>query len=338
MPTLFKKLLLVSFLTFLAFNLFAANSAVLIMYHRFGDDRYPSTNIRLDQFDAQLAWLKKGGYHVLPVPEIVDRLQSGESLPDKTVGIIIDDGFETVYTNAWPRLQKAGYPFTLFLATDPIGSTDMMTWPQVKELAKSNLVTIGAHTATHPYLERLSPADAQADIARGKQKIIQELGITPTLFAYPYGEYDTQVVDIVKKLGFKAAFAQVSGAIGPQSNFFLLQRFPLNENYGQMDRFKLILQSKSLPIGDLSPADPIVNNNNPPTIRFTVLNKSLNLKTMNCYATGTVAPLKLNLLGNQQVEIVPVKKFALGRTHVNCTLPAQGGGYYWNGMLYIVNP
>ncbi len=314
---------------------YAANSAVIIMYHRFGDDRYPTTSINLDQFDQQLAYLKTAGYQVLPLPEIVDALQHNKSLPDKTVGIAIDDGFATVYAEAWPRFKKYNFPFTLFVATDPIGSTDMMSWDQVRELAKSPLVTIGNHTATHPYLERLSMEQVQTEIVTAQQRLIKELGITPTLFAYPYGEYDTAVMNEVKKFGFVAAFGQISGAIGPNSNMFVLSRFPLNENYGKLDRFKQIINSQALAISKLSPADPMIAGDNPPTIHFTVQDPTLNLSKLTCYATN-VGPLTIKLVGKQQVQITSPEKFSKGRTHVNCTLPAGQGRYYWLGILYIV--
>ena len=86
----------------------AADSAVILMYHRFGDDRYPSTNVRLDQFESHLAELKSGGYHVLPVPEIVAAIRDGSPLPDRTVGITIDDAGSTRSQTASPTGMPSG--------------------------------------------------------------------------------------------------------------------------------------------------------------------------------------------------------------------------------------
>src|SRR5690606_13471625 len=85
----------------------AADSAVVLMYHRFGEDAFPATNIRLAQFEAHLEELKRGDYTVLPVPEIVAAIRSGRDLPERTIGITIDDGYRSIYTQAWPRLRAA---------------------------------------------------------------------------------------------------------------------------------------------------------------------------------------------------------------------------------------
>ena len=96
----------------------AADSAVILMYHRFGETKFPSTNIRLAQFEAHIAELKSGPYEVLAVPEIVRKIRSGEPLPERTIGITVDDGYLSVYREAWPRLRAAGLPFTVFVSTD----------------------------------------------------------------------------------------------------------------------------------------------------------------------------------------------------------------------------
>src|SRR3546814_7853295 len=99
----------------------ADNGAVLLMYHRFGEDALPSTSVRLEQFEAHLAELTSGAYHVMALPEIVARLAAGAPLPERTVAITIDDAALSVYREAWPRLKAAKLPFPLFDSTE-IGS------------------------------------------------------------------------------------------------------------------------------------------------------------------------------------------------------------------------
>ena len=108
----------------------AGDWASVIMYHRFGEEAYPATNIRIDQFEAHLAELATGTYTILALPEIVARLRTGGELPDRTLAITIDDAYSSVYEQAWPRLRDAGLPFTLFVATDPIDHrlAGYMTW------------------------------------------------------------------------------------------------------------------------------------------------------------------------------------------------------------------
>ena len=95
-----------------------ADHAVVFAYHRFGEDRVPATNIRLDQFDAHLAYLEMGGFTVWPLSRIVDALQNNTDIPDRTVALTADDAYRSVMTEAWPRLKQRGWTMTLFVATD----------------------------------------------------------------------------------------------------------------------------------------------------------------------------------------------------------------------------
>ena len=90
----------------------AADSAVVLMYHRFGEDRFPSTNIRVEQFEAQLEHLQEAGYTIVPLADVVSALTQGTPLPDRAVAVSIDDAYRSVYDVAFPRLSAPGYPFT----------------------------------------------------------------------------------------------------------------------------------------------------------------------------------------------------------------------------------
>ena len=94
--------------------------AVVIMYHRFGEQDFPSTNVTMDQFREHVAELKNGGYNVVSLPKIIAALRNGEALPPKTVGLSVDDAYSSVYSRAWPILKEAGFPLTVFVATDPV--------------------------------------------------------------------------------------------------------------------------------------------------------------------------------------------------------------------------
>ena len=158
----------------------AADSAAIFMYHRFGETALPSTNIRLDQFDAHIAEAISGKYTVMKLPDIVAALGAGRELPDHTIGFSIDDAFLSVYTEAWPRLKKAGIPFTLFIATDPLdqGKAAYMSWDQIRELVKDG-VTIGSQTATHLHMASSSARKNAADLVKSNQRFQAELGMVP---------------------------------------------------------------------------------------------------------------------------------------------------------------
>jgi len=141
------------------------DGASIVMYHRFGENDYPTTNTRLEQLDAHIAELENGGYSVLALGEIVSRLKAGKRFPAKSVGVTIDDAYRSVYTEAWPRFKKAGIPFTLFVATEPVdrGLSRYMTWEQIREIAADPLVAIGSQTSSHLHMADSTEAQNMAD-------------------------------------------------------------------------------------------------------------------------------------------------------------------------------
>ena len=132
------------------FSAKAESSAVVIAYHSFGNNEKPNINIRLDQFEAHLQELKDGKYNVISLPEIIDAFNNGIELPERTVAITIDSAYISTYTEAFPSLKKAGFPFTLFIATHYIDKSidGYMSWEQIREMVASG-VTVGSHMSHH---------------------------------------------------------------------------------------------------------------------------------------------------------------------------------------------
>jgi len=317
----------------------ADNGAVVVMYHRFGEPDLPSTNIRLEQFEAHIAELTSGRYRVLPLREIVSALSEGRALPDRAIAITVDDAFLSVYTQAWPRLRAAGLPFTLFVATGPLDQNlpGYMSWDQLREMVAGGGVDVGNHGVTHGRMVNQAPATVRREIAEGAKRLKQELGTAPTLFAYPYGEYSGEIRDLAAKAGVLAAFGQHSGAIARTTDRFALPRYPLNETYGGMDRFRLIANSLPLPVTDLTPVDPLVTGaNNPPLYGFTVVEGIEGLRALGCFATRN--EITLERLGERRIEIRMARPFPPGRARINCTMPGPEGRWRWLGRQFYVRP
>lgn len=157
-------------------------SAVVLIYHRFGEDNLPSTNIRLEQFEAQIEELATGGYTVLPLSEVVRKLRVREQFPEKTVSITVDDAFKSVINEGWPRLKAAGLPMTLFVSTDPVdeGNPNYMSWDDIRTL-ESEGVEIAHHTASHLHMIYEGPETSLADIKRASERFETELGYVPDI-------------------------------------------------------------------------------------------------------------------------------------------------------------
>jgi len=315
----------------------ASSSAVVVQYHRFGESAHPSTNIRIEQFEAHLSELRKPEYTVLPLPEIFARIKASRSLPNKTVAITIDDAFLSVYREAFPRLKKAGFPFTLFVPTQPVDRNinGYMSWNQIRELKQAG-VTIGSQTHTHLHMAGSSAEKNKNELSTSNQRFKDELGFVPNIIAYPYGEYSLAVGKTANLAGFTIGFGQHSGVIHPAANMMYLPRFSMNENYGSLSRFRLAVNALPLPIADLSPRDPLLSStNNPPALGFTLRGISATrLKKLACY-TPTEGKVKIATLG-ARVEIRFQTAFAIGRTRVNCTMRTRSGRWRWYGVQYYV--
>lgn len=309
--------------------------ASVIMYHRFGESQFPSTNVTMEQFTAHVEELKSGGYNVAALPDIIAALKNGEALPDKTVALSVDDAYQSVYTKAWPMLRDAGFPFTLFVATQPVDQRlgGYMSWDQIRDLQAQG-VTIGSQTKTHPHMPELSDAAVRQELDESNARFKIELGAAPDLIAYPYGETSAAIMDISKDMGFVAGFGQHSGAIGNDSPMYYLPRFAMNEAFGSLERFKLAANTLPIGVSDVTPSDPVIGANNPPPIGFTVTWPTKNLDRLNCFASHT-KNLDITRLGNR-LEVRTPDVMPQGRTRLNCTMPAGNGRWYWFGRQYYV--
>ena len=309
------------------------DSATILMYHRFGESRYPSTNVTLEQFDAHLAYLKQGNYTVLPLPTIIETLRRGELLPDRTVAITIDDAYQSVLDHAWPRLEQAGFPFTLFVATSPIDRElrSYMSWDDLRFLQEKG-VTIGSQTHTHPHMHRLTPEQIKEELDTSNQRFLEELGLRPELFAYPYGEYSSFVIEGVKEAGFTTAFGQNSGIMHAQSDFFELPRFAFNENYSTIERLRLAIDGLPLKVSDITPTDMVITEN-PPIYGFTLHEDMQPSSQLRCFASS-YGKLDVTLLGTR-VEIRAPGPLPSPRSRINCTMPAADQRWRWFGRQFL---
>lgn len=316
----------------------AADWASVIMYHRFGEDKHPSTNMSMDKFQAHIEELSSSKYSVLPLGKIVELLENGEDLPDRTVAITIDDAYLSVYEKAWPVLKAAGLPFTVFASTDhlDLNSGDYMNWQQLTEMVTDGGVYVGHHSASHVHLPLLDEAAIVAQINKANAKFENKIGFVPALFAYPYGEYGTDIKNIIERLGFKAAFGQQSGVMYSGQDRYSYPRFPMSDNYGNIGRLRLAANAMPLRTKHVSPSDNILRRN-PPAFGFTLAEDYANIKQLSCYASnqsGGAVPIEM--VGNNRVEIRLSKPYQPGRGRINCTLPAPEGRFRWFGSLFYI--
>jgi len=323
--------------------------AVVFIYHRFGDSRYPSTDTRVEQFTAQLDWLAANHYQVWPLPRIVAYLQDNKPIPDHVVAITVDDAFQSFYEHAYPLLKARGWPFTVFVSTGPVGDkpSDFMTWDELREMAQHG-AGYGDHTVDHAHLPfrlkgetDLAWADrVRADIEDAQAKLQTELGkdtnSSPKLFAYPYGEFSEELAKLVNGLGY-VAFGQQAGVMGEPFDVRALPRFPIDEHYGDVQGFALRAAALPFPIKSLQPWDPELHGNNPPQLEIGLEPGSVPPDALHCFLNGP--PMTVAWLDADKT------KFALkadapmdaGRARYNCTALVKGR-YYWYSHMWLLAP
>jgi hypothetical protein len=226
----------------------------------------------------------------------------------------------------------------LFVSTDPVdeGIPGYLTWDEIRQLRDEG-VEIGHHGAAHSHLLYEEDMGAQEDIERASKRFQEELGFVPDVFAYPYGEYDQGLINLMERLGFKAAFAQYSGAAPIGGEIYALPRFPVNERYGDINRFRLISKSLALPVRDIIPQSvTLLDTQNPPSFGFTVDAAITNLANLACYPSHLGEAARLIKLEGNRVEVRFKDPFPKGRNRINCTMPAGGGRWYWLGRYFLV--
>ena len=245
-------MLVVFFDWFLPNSILAENYCVILQYHHFSADTPRSTSVTPEEFDDHLEYLDHNQYKVLPLKLVVDSLRSKKPLPDRCVAITVDDAYISVYKEAYPKLQKIGWPFTVFVNSELVdqGSQMYMTWEQMQEMAKAG-VAFENHSHSHSHLIRQRKEEekdiwrlrVEKDISTAQQRIVSELGQTPHFFAYPYGEHDNGLKEIVNRLGL-TAFGQQSGPAWTGSDFLFLPRFPMAAGYASMSDFTTKVRSR----------------------------------------------------------------------------------------------
>jgi peptidoglycan/xylan/chitin deacetylase (PgdA/CDA1 family) len=196
----------------------------IVMYHQVTYTDHPQPNwVSPENFEWQMAYMKDHGFNVIPLGQLVNATIAGESLPRKTAVITFDDGYENNYTHAFKILKKYGFPATIFVPSNKVGTEGYLKWEQIKEMAASG-IDIGSHTQTEVYLPDASLAQQRQEIYESKKTLEQNIGMVVDHFAYPIGGFSEGIKDIVKGAGYKAACATNRGYDRFNKDVFELNR------------------------------------------------------------------------------------------------------------------
>ena len=314
----------------------ANNGVITLMYHRFDENKYPSTNIRMENFLEHINEINISKIQFITYEKFEKIIQN--NIDKNYILLSIDDAFKSFYINAWPILKKKKIPFILFVSTREVGKYGYMTWKEIKELEKSDLVTIGNHSHSHDYLINFQDKQIKADLETSIKIFKKELGYSPKIFSYPFGEYSTSFKKIVSNLNFTFAFGQHSGVIDVSKDFLELPRFPINEKYGELKRFKSILKTLPFPYKSITPENRYLKeSNNPPQVKIKFFENLINIKNINCYSNeGNVwRKSDIKFINKNEIIVLLKEKFISERGRINCSLLEKNGKWRWLGIQYV---
>ena len=211
-------------------------------------------------------------------------------------------------------------------------SKNYLNWEEIRQLKKEG-VNIGAHSHNHEHMANLNVNELNDIIEKSNRVFLKEIGEIPSLFAYPYGEANEKIIEILKDYKFKVAFGQHSGVINETSNLYYLPRFSLNEKYGDIERVRFAASSLGLGVYDFVPTNPLIMEN-PPFIGFSLLDQTLT-KDINCFVFDSEGQVKLELFKfNERIEIRLLRKLNKGRSRLNCTTQDKNKKWRWFGSQF----
>ncbi len=316
------------------------SAAVVLQYHHVADDTPAITSISPDAFEKQMVYLHREGFNVVSAEALASSLRAGSELPDRSIVLTFDDAYRDILENAMPILVRFGFPFSVFVATGLVGtSSHYLTWSQLRTM-QSEGVDIANHTVTHAHLLRRLPRETRkawllrisGEITQAKLDLDQHLEHTSKLFAYPYGEYNADVAELIGDLGY-VAFGQQSGAVGANADLTALPRFPISGEYAEMTSFGTKVHALALPVSRTF-VDPLLPVNTlRPSLHLIFSQPQPSLSALACYGPSGRTDLEIDDLGN--VIATASEDIPVGRSRYNCTMPAADGRYYWHSQLWI---
>jgi len=305
-----------------------------IMYHRFNESKYPSTNIQMDIFKEHINIIRSSKYDFFNPKNIKKKFNIPKK--QKKILITIDDGFKSFYEEAWPYLKKNKIPFIIFISTEPVGKNGYMTWDQIKEIEKEDFVLIGHHSHTHDYLIDKSIEEFINDTEKASKIFLKKIGYIPSIYSYPFGEYSKEMKDYISK-NFDLSFGQHSGVIDVNKDNYELPRFPINEKYGKLERFKSIIYYAPLEYKKLEPEEKKIDKkNNPPKFKVKFFETQNNINNITCYSNeGGKWEKSKTKINNKILTINFRESFLPRRGRINCSLN-DNGKWRWFGVQFIV--
>lgn len=319
----------------------SAKTAVILAYHRIDEDNYPATSLRLDDFRSHIEELEHGGYTVIPLSRLITALKNDGTLPNKSVVITFEGGYQSAYRKAMPLLIDKKIPFTIFYASR--NSQDdfeqYMGWEALGDLARYSFVDFGILPSVYARISDFSMSENKRLLNNARVAYREHFGKEAQFFSYPFGEHSSRYKDFIKTQGFEAAFGLQSGVPYPGMDFFNVPRFTMTEGFGDIDRFRTIANALPVPAYDIEPENHALKSSTP-LFGFSVpQDRAKILEKMQCFISGQ-GEADLDVISDNRLEIRPKYPLDDERVRINCTANTgtlESPEWHWFGMLYTLD-
>jgi peptidoglycan/xylan/chitin deacetylase (PgdA/CDA1 family) len=320
------------------------SGAVILQYHNVSTSTAADTSISPEDFRTQMEFLRANDFAVMRLEEVVKALRAGVELPDKTAVITFDDGYRSVYDAAFPLLKSYGWPFTVFVTTGLVATKSgglYASWDQLLEMGASG-ATLANHTISHLYMVEQLAGETEAawlerledEITEAEKTLEEQTGQHHQLLAYPYGEYNAAIKNLVTRLGY-TAFGQHSGPVSAHSDFAALPRFPFSGAYGSMNNFATKVNSRAFNLKLLRPDSPVTTSETPEAVLD--FEDEYRFDALSCFYNDK--PIQPTAVSEEEKQYLVTARVQpnVRRYRYNCTAPGPDGRYYWHSILWI-NP
>ncbi|MGL5150300.1 MAG: polysaccharide deacetylase family protein [Clostridium sp.] len=213
----------------------------VLYYHSVEPSEANEVIISPDKLKMQLQYLLDEGYYPITLSQLYEHLTNDKAIPEKSIVITFDDGYQDNYTNAFPILKELDINATIFVISDVLNNGYYMYDEQVKEMSDYG-IDIASHTSNHRNLLELPPEEQIKEIKNSKAYLEKLLGKEVTSLAYPFGDYNQDSVRIAEESGYKMAFTTNRGLSDRSDKLLELDRIYISSKYS-FDTFKQVLKS-----------------------------------------------------------------------------------------------
>jgi peptidoglycan/xylan/chitin deacetylase (PgdA/CDA1 family) len=228
-------------------------NVTILVYHRFGPTVADSMTMTTSVFEWQLDYIRKHGYSVVPLADVVSYVKGRGRLPPRAVAITADDGHRSLFTVMKPLIERERIPVTLFIYPSAISNASYtMTWEQLAALKATGLFSIESHSYWHPNFrtekKRLSADEyrkfVEMQLTKPRQVLARRLDSSAEMLAWPFGIYDDELIAAARRAGYVAAFTIERRNVTRDDNVMAISRFLVTDG-DKGAAFALMLSGKN---------------------------------------------------------------------------------------------